>query len=77
LPDPRIQELAKLLVHRCVGVQPGWQVIVHANPNARPLVDEICAEIGRCGAYALLRIRFENPPNAAWIAEGPRTCSGS
>ena len=71
LPDPRIQELARLLVQRCVGVQPGWQVIVHGNPPARPLLDEICAEIGRRGAYALLRLRFENPPNAAWIAEVP------
>jgi len=69
LPDPRIQELARLLVERCVDVQPGWQVLVHGNPQARPLIDEICAQIGRRGAYALLRLRLEFPPNATWIAE--------
>src|SRR6516225_1269317 len=69
LPDPRIKELARLLVERCVGVQPGWQVIVHGNPLARPLLDEVCAVVGRRGAYALLRVRLEHPPNARWIGE--------
>jgi aminopeptidase len=69
LPDARVKELADLLVDRCVGVQPGWQVLVHGNPLARPLLEEVCAEIGRRGAYALLRLRLENPPNATWIAE--------
>ncbi len=59
MPDERVTQLARLLVEECVDVQPGWQVLVLAEPLARPLVEEVERAIGRRGAYALLRLRFE------------------
>jgi aminopeptidase len=67
--DPRIEELAGLLVDRCVGVQPGWQVLVMGHPAARPLLEEVCRLVGRRGAYALLRLRLESPPTRSWMLE--------
>jgi aminopeptidase len=67
--DPRIEKLAGLLVERCIDVQPGWQVLVHGNPAARPLLEEVCRRIGRRGAYALVRVRIDSPPLRAWMLE--------
>jgi leucyl aminopeptidase (aminopeptidase T) len=52
--DPRIEQYARILVDTCVGVQPGWQVILSGGPMARPLVDDRLPA-GSGGAYALLR----------------------
>lgn len=57
--DPRIDEYARLLVERSVGVQSGWQVQVRATPLARPLVEAVLEQIARCGAYPLLQMSFE------------------
>ena len=57
--DPRIDEYARLLVDRSVGVQRGWQVQVRATPLARPLVEAVIEQIARCGAYPLLQMSFE------------------
>jgi aminopeptidase len=57
--DPRIDDYARLLVGRSIGVQPGWQVQVRATPLARPLVEAVLEEIARCGAYPLLQMSFE------------------
>jgi len=67
--DPRIEKLAALLVERCVDVQPGWQVLVMGYPPARPLLEELCRQIGRRGAYALLRVRVDDPTMRAWMLE--------
>jgi aminopeptidase len=72
--DPRIKQLAELMVNRCLDVQPGWQVSVRASPLARPLVEEVARAIARRGAYYLPRInwgpeRFR--PDLAWALEAP------
>src|SRR5262245_31716607 len=67
--DSRIERLAELLVERCLDVQPGGQVLVMGHPPARPLLEEVCRQIGRRGAYALLRLRIDNPPLRAWMLE--------
>jgi aminopeptidase len=70
--DPRIEEYAKLLVERCVDVQPGWQVVVGSHPLGRPLVDEVCRHIAKRGAYALLRLGYGMSGGSdAWIKEAP------
>ena len=70
MPDPRVEPYAKLLVERCLDVQPGWQVLVYGAPPGRPLIEEVMRQIGRRGAYALPRISFARP-DAAWINEAP------
>ena len=67
--DPRIEQYARILVETCVGVQPGWQVIVWGGPMARPLVDEVARQIGRRGAYALVRANLTG--NLPWVLEAP------
>jgi aminopeptidase len=69
---PRVEQYAKLLVERCVDVQPGWQVLVISMPPARPLVDEIVRLIARRGAYALVRLGFTLPiHDPVWTNEAP------
>jgi aminopeptidase len=53
--DPRLEQYATVLVDTCVGVQPGWQVLVSAGPLGGPLVDELARLLGERGAYALIR----------------------
>ena len=53
--DPRLEQYAGILVDTCIGVQPGWQVLVSAGPLARPLVDEVSRLLGERGAHALIR----------------------
>jgi aminopeptidase len=56
--DPRIERYAALLLDTCLGVQPGWQVLVWGMPPARPLIEEVTRGLGRRGAYPLLRLTF-------------------
>jgi aminopeptidase len=72
--DPRVRDLAELMVNRCLDVQPGWQVSVRASPLARPLIREVARAIARRGAYYLPRInwgpeRFR--PDLDWALEAP------
>jgi aminopeptidase len=56
--DPRVHELANLLVDRCLEVQPGWQVSVRSTPLGRPLVQELARAVAARGAYFLPRIHW-------------------
>lgn len=74
MPDPRIEQYARLLVERSLDVQPGWQVAVAGTPLARPLIEESVRLIARRGAYALTRISFSDmgfPGGIPWITEAP------
>jgi aminopeptidase len=73
VPDVRDHAYAELIVDGCLGVQPGWQVLVGGNPLARPLLEEMCAAVARRGAHALLRISFEGliVPSHGWVREAP------
>jgi aminopeptidase len=57
--DPRIDEYARLLVERSLGVQAGWQVAVRGNHLGRPLIDAVVEQIARKGAYPILQLQFE------------------
>ena len=67
--DPRIEQYARILVDTCVGVQPGWQVILSGGPMARPLFDEVARRIAQRGAYALVRANLSG--NLQWVLEAP------
>ena len=73
MADPRDREYAELIVDGCLSVQPGWQVLVGGNPQARPLLEEVCGALARRGAYALLRISFEGfvASSLGWVAQAP------
>jgi aminopeptidase len=70
--DARVEAYAKLLVDRCLDVQPGMQVVIRTTPHARPAVLALERELARRGAYAILRISFVlSPSNPAWAREAP------
>jgi aminopeptidase len=74
LVDPRVKEYARLLVERSVDVQPGWQVLVLAQPAARPLLEEVVRLIARRGAYPLVRFSYvmeQLPFRTLWAEEAP------
>jgi aminopeptidase len=67
--DPRVEQYAEILVDTCGGVQPGWQVIVSAGPQGRPLAEEVARLVGKRGAYSLARSGFTG--SLAWLLEAP------
>ncbi len=75
MADPRDRELAELMVSRCLGVQPGWQVSVRSTPLARPLMDEVARAIARRGAYYLPRLNWGSDRfrdiDLEWALEAP------
>ena len=74
MEDPRVRQLAELMVNRCLDVQPGWQVSVRASPLARPLIQEVARAIARRGAYYLPRINWGPERFRAdldWALEAP------
>jgi aminopeptidase len=73
MPDARDRAYADLIVDGCLGVQAGWQVLVGGNPQARPLLEEVCGAVARRGAYALLRISFEGflAQSLNWVENAP------
>ena len=75
--DPRVAQYAELLVERCLGVEPGWQVLIRSQPPARALIEEIMRLIARKGAYPLLRMNFSLwPSDDVWAAEAPAELVG-
>jgi aminopeptidase len=72
MPDPRDREYAELLVDTCVGVQPGWQVLLMGTPAGRPLLTEISRAVAERGAYTLLRVGFGGTlADWTWLRAAP------
>jgi aminopeptidase len=74
MADPRVQEYGRLLVERSIDVQPNWQVLVLAQPAARPLLEEVIRLIARRGAYPLVRFSYameQLPFRLLWTEEAP------
>jgi aminopeptidase len=70
--DPRLEEYARLIVERSLGVQPGWQVLIRTTPLARPLYEAVTRAIGRRGAHVIQRIGFTLwPTDIPWALEAP------
>jgi aminopeptidase len=76
-PDSRLEQYARLIVERSLDVQPGWQVVIRAEPLARPLLDEVVRLIARRGAYPIVRLGWILwPGNAIFAAEAPEELLG-
>jgi aminopeptidase len=72
MADLRDRQLAELLVDTCVGVQPGWQVLVVGTPPGRPLIEEVVRVVAERDAYALLRVGFGGSFVArTWMRHAP------
>jgi len=71
--DPRVEQYARVLVEQCVDVQPGWQVLVSGGVLGRPLIDEVCRQIARRDAYAIVRVGWGGfgGTSDAWLREAP------
>jgi aminopeptidase len=75
--DPRLEAYARLLVEHCLGVRPGWQILIRTQPASRPLLEELVRQIGRRGAYAIVRLGFNLwPIDVAWASEAPAELIG-
>ena len=77
--DPRVEQYARLLVDRSLGVQPGWQVMVVRHAVSRgPLVEELVRQIGRQGRLAA-RPAFVRRPGAGAVRQplGDRGAGGA
>lgn len=68
--DPRIDQYARLLVERCLNVQPNWQVVISSTPLARPLVEVATRLIAQRGAYALVRLNYSSI-TSEWFNHAP------
>src|SRR5215212_8389087 len=72
MPDPRIEQYARVFVEQCLDIQPGWQVLIDGGVLARPLLEEICRQIARRDAYALLHPSWGGGAGGipvAWLRE--------
>jgi aminopeptidase len=70
--DPRVRQYAELLVDTCLGVQPGWEVLVLGTPQGRPLLEEVAGALGRRGAYAVFQLSFDGgigSTEGSWLRE--------
>jgi aminopeptidase len=71
--DPRIEEYARILVEKCIDVQPGWQVLVGGGALGRPLIEEVSRQVAKRGAYAFVRPALGGGsfagPTFAWLQE--------
>ena len=52
MPDPRIANLAKVIVDYSVRIKPGDQVFITTTPAATPLVQELYRLIMQRGGHA-------------------------
>jgi aminopeptidase len=72
MADPRVARYASVLIDECLDVQPGWEVVVQAQPLAEPLVDAVMSALARRGAFGLLRLTYEFlNASPSWMREAP------
>jgi aminopeptidase len=72
--DPRVAQYAELLLDTCIGIQPGWEVLVLGTPLGRPLLEEVASALGRRGAYAVFQLSFDGgvgSTEGSWLRAAP------
>lgn len=73
--DSRVEQYARLLVERCLDVQPKWQVVLVTTPLARSLVEAAARIIAERGAYALVRLNYSSI-SSEWLKHAPMELVG-
>ena len=58
--DPRINKLARVLVHYSSGVKAGERVQLMGTPASEPLLRELYREVLRVGAHPIVRMRLSD-----------------
>lgn len=58
MQDPRIEQLANILINHSVAVQPGETVLICSNELAQPLVEAVYKKVLVKGAFPVLKITF-------------------
>lgn len=58
MPDPRNQQLARILVGHSIAAKPGERIMISAESIAAPLVAEVYREVLRAGAHPVLNMGF-------------------
>jgi aminopeptidase len=62
MPDPRIQQAARLLIHYSTSIRPRDHVAIFASPEAEPLVAEVFREVLRAGGYPYVLMGLDTRP---------------
>ncbi len=52
--DPRIRQIAQVLVQYSLEVKPEWNVLIRTSPAGEPLAREVYREALRAGAYPVV-----------------------
>ena len=63
MSDPRVINLAKILVHYSTEVQPGDKVLIFGVPTmstSMPLVEQVFREVLRAGGHPIVYPKFQN-----------------
>ena len=78
MEDPRVEAYAALLVDRCVGARPGWQVLVATTDEAGPLARALSRRLAERGAWCLQRIALGAgfPVDLDWLEAAPAELAG-
>ena len=56
MPDPRIEQIADVLVHYSLDIQPGQTLAIQGNVLAEPLIREIYRTAVQSGAHVVTRV---------------------
>ena len=56
--DPRVNQLADMLVNYSINVQPGEKVVIRSWTPAEPLLNAVYAKILEAGGYPHLLLKF-------------------
>lgn len=59
MPDPRVQNLARIVVEYCVEVQPKNRVAIIGFAEAAPLIKELYREVLKAGGYPLVNVQLD------------------
>ncbi|PZD95115.1 aminopeptidase [Paenibacillus sambharensis] len=54
--DPRVKELARILVHHSIDVQPGEKILIMGDAETAPLIKEVYRSVLKAGGHPMLQV---------------------